>query len=295
MEPAISPRECALAIALPLTQERFLCDATAPDKDFARSVMASSGRSAEDAWTHLYAPKVVSLYDRIAARARAVGATVASDVTAPVLRRLLEEFPLVSLFAHSKSSAVQSADILEPYEVLRIIAGGGTIVARHLRNALAHQQWTGDQAALRGQIAAALDEALAPTRAWTETPVRRDRAGRPDRLLSRTMLEDCFGTALRRAPLLELSDGLKTAEELFAAIPPEFAGVLDLSVCNSFALGESIKRRRQHCLVIENVFLARIDLRLVRYALVLDRLARRPARYTDALVEVNQALIGDGS
>lgn len=295
MEPAISPADCALAVALPLTEERFLSDAAAPDKDFARSVIAGSGRSPAAAWAELYAPKVVALYERIAVRARALGATVATGVTAPVLRGLLERFPLVSLFAHSMSSPVRPADVVAPRTILDVIRDGRTIVARHLRDALANRRWAGDEATLRHQVAAALDEALAPTRAWTETTVRVDRAGRPARYLSRVMLEDCFGDAMRRAPMLELHDGLKTMDELLAAVPLGFAGVLDLSVCNSFALGESIKRRRQDCLIIENVFLARIDLRLARYALVLNRLARGPARYTDALTEVSRALIGGPS
>jgi hypothetical protein len=40
------------------------------------------------------------------------------------------------------------------------------------------------------------------------------------------------------------------------------------------------------------VFLARVDVRLARYALVLDRLARGRARYSDALSEISLALIG---
>jgi hypothetical protein len=295
MEPAISPSDCALAVALPLTEERFLSDVTAPGKDFARSVVAGSGRTPAAAWTELYRPKVVALYERIAGLVRSLGATVVTGVTVPVLRGLFEEFPLVSLFAHSRSSPIQPDDVVTPQTILDIIRDGRTIVARRLRDALANRRWASEPAALRHEVAAALDEALAPTRAWTETPVRADRAGRPAFYLSRVMLEDCFGDAMRRAPTLELHDGLKTVDELLTAIPPGFAGVLDLSVCNSFALGESIKRRRRNCLIIENVFLARIDLRLTRYALVLDRLARGPARYTDALAEVSRAVIGGPS
>jgi hypothetical protein len=295
MESAISPADCALAVALPLTEEQFLLDATAPDRDFARSVVATSGRAPAAAWTELYAPKVVALYERVAARVRRLGATVATDVTAAVLRELLERFPVVSLFAHAVAAPVQSGDIVKPHAILDIIQGGRTIIARHLRGALANRSWAADGAVLRDQIAAALDAALAPTRAWTETTVRADDAGRPALYLSRIMLEDCFGDAMRRAPLIELCDGLKTVDALLAAIPPQFAGVLDLSVCNSFALGESIKRKRPDCLIIENVFLARIDLRLARYALVVNQLAQRPARYTDALTEVNRGLLGGPS
>jgi len=293
MEPTISAAECALAIAVPLTEERFLSDAAAPDKDFARSVIAASGRSPADAWSELYRPKVVVVCERVAARLDAHKARVATDVTAPVLRGLFERYPLVTLVAHARSSPIRPADVLEPREILEIVREGGSIVARHLRDALADRRWADDAGALRDQLAAALDAALEPTRAWTATTVRSDRAGRPEPLLSRAMLEDCLGRCLRRAPVLELADGGVTMDELLAAIPPGFAGVLDLSVCNSFGFGESIKRRRPDCAIIENVFLARIELRLARYALVIDRLARASARYSDALSEISLALIGD--
>jgi hypothetical protein len=292
MEPAISPADCVLAVALPLTEEQFLDDATAPDKEFARNVIAGSGRSPAEAWSGLYLPRVVALCERIAARARSLGATVAVGVTTQGLQALLAQFPVVSLVAHSMSWPVRPDDVVKPRAILETIRAGGSIVARHLREALANRRWADNDAALRREIAAALDAALAATRAWTESTVRTDGSGRPARYLSRVMLEDCFGGAMRRTPILELRDGLQTMDELLAAIPPAFAGVLDLSVCNSFAFGESIKRRRPDCLIIENVFLARVELRLVRYALVLARLARERARYTDVLGDINGGLIG---
>lgn len=163
-------------------------------------------------------------------------------------------------------------------------------MASQLRRALAGESWATDDAALREQLARRLDAALAPTRAWLGATARTDLRGRPPHL-DRVMLEDCCGAALRRTPVLELHDGIATMDELRAAIPPRFSGVLDLSVCNSVALGESIKRGRSGFLVVENEFLARIDLRLVRYALMLGRLAIGKARYTDALAEVSRRLM----
>src|SRR5882672_1092768 len=110
MEPAISPDDCVLAVALPLTAERFLSDATAPDRDFARSVIAASGRPPAVAWSELYAPKVVAVCERIATRTFSLGAAVAANVTARGLRRLLERFPLASLVAHSVSLPIRPDD-----------------------------------------------------------------------------------------------------------------------------------------------------------------------------------------
>ncbi len=294
MERTVSPADCAMAVALPLTLEEFIHDAASPDKDFARSVVDGSGRTAQDAWREVYLPKIVALYTRVEQRARALRATVVPRVTATALSELLARFPLVSLFAHSVSAPVRPADVVQPRAIVDAVERGETVVARRLRDALgANRRWASEGPVLRDQVAAALDEVLAATRAWSESTVRVDRDGRPDRYVNRVMLEDCFGAALRRAPLIELHDGIKTMSELLLAVPPEFAGVLDLSVCNSVALGESIKRQRPRCLVVENVFLARIDLRLARYALVLNRLALGPARYTDALTEINRILLKD--
>ncbi|HET9627072.1 MAG TPA: hypothetical protein VFP84_37190, partial [Kofleriaceae bacterium] len=189
----LSPASCALAVALPLSEDAFLRDAADPGKDFARSAIARSQRTPAAAWREIYAPKVVRLYERIAAHARGLGATVVPGVTAAMLRELLEAFPLVSLFAHSMSPPIVSADVAAPRAILDAVRAGETIVARHLRETFANRTWASDEATLASQVAAALDAALALTRAWTETAVRSERAGRPARLLGRVMLEDSFG------------------------------------------------------------------------------------------------------
>jgi hypothetical protein len=295
MERIATPADCALAVALPLTFEEFARDAVSPHKDFARSVVANSGRSVDAAWRELYEPKVMSLYTRVVARAESLGVTVVPRVTADALRALLERFHVVSLFAHSRLAPVRPDDIVMPTGILETIEAGDLVVTVHLRDLFATQQWASDEAVLRDQLADALDRSLEPSRAWSASTVARDDSDRPAHYLNRVMLEDALGAALRPAPLLELRDGLVTHGELLAMIPGDFDGVLDLSVCNSVALGESIKRRRPHCLVVENMFLARIDLRLVRYGLVVSQLAREPARFTDALLEIKRALLKDRS
>lgn len=291
MERSITPADCALAVALPLRLKEFARDAGSPDMDFVRTVVTGSGRSVAAAWHELYEPKVVALYGRIAERAQAVGVTVCAGVTAASLHELLEQFHVVSLLAHSRLAPVRPDDVVVPAAIRDAIDAGAGLVTAHLRDGLANQRWAGDEATLRAQIAAALDAALEPSRVWSASTARTEAAHRPTRFLHRVMLEDAFEGALRRAPLLELRDGLRTMDELMAAIPVRFDGVLDLSVCNSIALGESIKRRRPDCLVVENTFLARADLRLVRYGLVVSQLARQPARYTEALTEVTRAVL----
>jgi hypothetical protein len=96
---------------------------------------------------------------------------------------------------------------------------------------------------------------------------------------------------LRQAPCVELFDGLRTFEQFCEAVPEGYAGVLDLSMCNSVMVAEELKRQRKQALIVENVFLATPEFRLARFALVIKQLATRPMRYTDAVVRVHRALL----
>ena len=279
MERTVSPADCALAVALPLTLREFEEDAGSADRDFVRSVIEGSGRSLREAWDEVYAPKVVHVFERVAARAREAGATVVTGATATSLRELLERFPVVCLVAHSVLSSVEPADVLRPDAILRIIDAGDSIVARHLRALLGEQpppSTGGDE--LRRHLAAVLESSLAETRAWFASVVRRAHADGRGLHVNRVMLEECFGDALRRSRLLELRDGMQTLDDLLAAVPLDFAGVLDLSVCNSVALGESIKRRRPR-LLDRREFLPRADrpeARALRARLEAARAGSRP-------------------
>lgn len=249
-----------------------------------------SGRTIRQAWEEVYEPRVVRTCERVAEHVVALGGTVRFGVTAELLKELTASFPAVCLVAHLANSRIAPHDIVDPGTVLRIISAGNSIVARHLRAELGDKDRAvgGDS---QEALAALLEAALAPTRTWFASTVRRDHHRFPAPILSRPMLEDCFGSALRRAPVLELRDDIHTTRDLVDMIPEDYDGVLDLSVCNSVMLGESIKRWRRNCLVIENAYLARIDIRLARYALAMTMLSKRSSRYTDALHELSLALM----
>lgn len=290
MERRVGPADCVLAVALPLTWTEFADDAGSPQRDFARSMVRGSGRAIRQAWEEVYEPRVVRTCERVVEHVASLGGAVRLGVTAGALKELIASFPVVCLVAHLASSRIESGDIVDPDRALRIISGGDSIVARHLRMKLG--EGPPDLGGNPRQALAALFEAvLEPTRVWFASTVRHDHHRCPAPILSRPMLEDCFGAALRRAPVLELCDDLHTARDLVDMIPDAYDGVLDLSVCNSVALGESIKRWRRSCLVIENAYLARIDLRLARYALAMTMLARRPGLYTDTLRELSLELM----
>lgn len=280
-----------MAVALPMTWEAFSHEARSERHDFAGSVVRGSGRSVAQAWDEVYRPSVVQTCARVAARVESLGGTLELNATEATLRMLIRHYPVVCVVAHLVPSRVVPDDVVDPDAVLRIISAGDSIVARCL-GAILDQQKPLPTHDLQHAVAALLDDALKPTRTWCGAVVQRDQRSAPSPILTRPMLEDCLGKALRGARVLELRDGIHTTSELVDMIPLAFDGVLDLSVCNSFMLGESIKRWRRRCLVIENAYLARIDLRLARFALGLTLLAQRATRYTDMLRDLSLTLMG---
>lgn len=290
MERHVGPADCVLAIALPMTWAEFATEGAALDRDFVKSMIDGSGRTMRQAWDEVYEPRVVRTCERVADRVREYGSTVAFGATAIMLRELLEDFPVVCLVAHSVFMPIDPADLIDPEAVLRIVLAGESLVARHLRARLDGKATISDLGGASG-LAMFLQSALESTRHWFASTARRDDRDPSEPVVNRVMLEDCFAPAMRRGRVLELRDRMHTMDDLVAAIPMNFQGVLELCVCNSVALGESIKRQRRDCLVIENSYLARVDLRLARYALVMRMLADRPNRYTDALCDLSLELM----
>ena len=88
------------------------------------------------------------------------------------------------------------------------------------------------------------------------------------------------------ARAIEFFDGLCTVNRFYEAISPEFAGVLDLSLCHSELLLEPIKRRARHCMTIINKQQAKPLVRLTAYRLIVHQLVKTPGAYFDALNRV---------
>ena len=83
---------------------------------------------------------------------------------------------------------------------------------------------------------------------------------------------------------VEFADGLAPIEQVVAAVPPAFDGVLDLTICNARLLAQEIRRRCPRGQIIDNPFPATLDMGLEFYNATMDLVQRRAMRYQDALV-----------
>jgi len=91
--------------------------------------------------------------------------------------------------------------------------------------------------------------------------------------------------------LVEFADDLIPLERVVAELPNSFAGVLDLALCNSWRLGESIKTQLPRCLVVMHARRVQPAFRAAFYRGVIEELALRPRRYTDVVVELAKEVL----
>jgi hypothetical protein len=298
---AVSPRDCALGIAVPLTREDFLNDLGAPEqKDFVQHVRRANdleGASDEFYWSSVYAP-IAGVVERACAAVARLGVDVQQRMTLAGLRTLFERHKVLTLVAHWKFAKVTPSDVIDPRQFLATLAhpgdplqvrAAGAIIEKSPHLLDCSESETDD--ALRQRIAYAIRPVIAAAHAAYRRPDEQanDTVGEPQtvdlRRVTRVVLEEAFPASIRPAPAIELSDGMHTVADFIGAIPPSFEGVLDMTICNSVIVGAAVKRARPDCLVAVNRYPAEMHVRMTFYGLAIESLARRPARYIDVLTD----------
>jgi len=93
---------------------------------------------------------------------------------------------------------------------------------------------------------------------------------------------------------VEFADGLYTVADVAAAVPTDFAGVLDFAVCYSLQLGQAIKARAPRSQVLMNKHETALDLRLAMLRQALHLIADGGYSYPAAMTEVRLALTHGG-
>jgi hypothetical protein len=275
----VTPYDCALAIALPLTERRFLDDLRAPEHDYAayiRSLHPAEGAGDGYYWDFVYGPFAAIMNntcDRVAAR----GATLAD------LRELAARFPIVTFVSHWRFRALRVTQIRDFEALVHELHAAPNDVVRAFRDALLAQdgQALHDAERLVDAFNGVLRSAHAQYAAEQHEPVLLMKI--PPQRLTRAALERAFPRAIAAAPAVEFSDGMKTTNEVADAIPLSFDGLLDLTVCNSAILGDIIKAARPTCTVAVNRYPTEPHIRLALYRRIIDDLAGRPAPFADAM------------
>lgn len=301
----VSPNECALAIATPLTRERFLADLALPrEKDFVHHFRRGRGlqkASPEFCW-EVYEDAEAILAEAVCHEVERYGVTVCYDARLADLADLLNRFPVVTLVAHWRFAPVDLEDILNAPRLLALLQEPQAELAQAIRRAfeVLDSQLLQKETACRlsgDELRRRVSEVIKTTAAEAERLYWDDSAGSrfnprqtPDGLrdrLTRWEFEQAFTDCIVPARAVEFSDGMFTVSELIEAVPQDFSGFLDLTVCNSVIPANSIRHRRPNCLVAANRSPAELRSRMYLYGLEISILAKEPTPFIEVIKRVH--------
>lgn len=282
---AVSPRDCALAFALPLTEERFVSDLRSPDHDYAAFIcdgLRVDGVEDYYYWRTVYRKFALSMERRCRDVAQ-MGVTVVQNATEADFAALFERHAVVTLVSHWRFCALEAADILDARAIVDALQTPANALVAAFRAALGNGQLE-RMASDRQYLADALNDVIAaghaaygndgrvPLMALDIPPVR----------LTRVTLERAFSGAVVPGRSVEFADGMKTVREFVNCIPPAFDGLLDLTICNSAVLGREVKEHR-HCVVAVNRHPTEPFIRMAMYRAAIRMLRRKPGPYAEVI------------
>ena len=275
------PTDCALLVAVPLQRHEFLADLAAGTDFLANFVAAQSSRDLDVLWATYEASAATAASS--AERAGRRGVTVVKRAVLADFARSLRQFQVTTLVAHWRSALFRAGDILDPVAVRQALAEGSDAVDSRPTDA--------------ANIAAALNHGLHRLAGPAVAPGSDSHGAAVETRRqyalweARRALEPVLGAAVRAGgPAVEFSDGSVPIERVVTAVPEEFDGVLDLTVCNSTLLAEEVRRRCRRGLIIANAFPATLDVRMELYNAAVDLVQRREVTYQDAVFGVRRSI-----
>ncbi len=286
---AVSPRDCALAVGLPLDARQFYCDLESGNgRDFARSIRRRYRVSPEGAW-NLYRGDARYLGE-VCDAAEQAGVLVDRAATAEALRSMFAQRTIVTIVSHLRVKELSGRDVVDPAGLLAAVRTGTDPVSRHLRE-LTEDVDDSDTGLsrlvelLREVAVKALEDSEDETGAARSE--RGPDEGIPSQYLHRIFLETRYPAHIRPGPVIDLAAGACTTRELVRLIPSGFDGIVDLTVCNSSFLAPPIKTARPSCLVAINRKKASTVSRMVRYRVAVESLSRVPRPFGEVLADVH--------
>jgi len=294
MNRVVGPRDCALAIALPLTKQQFLSQLQAEhEHDYAsyiRSLHLAKGANDDYYWNVVYEPFAAVMSETLNAIEKC-DINIVRDATLEDFRRLTTMFPVVTLVSHWRFRALQAEEIVDLNAVLHAMENPVGSLAVAYRDALLRA----DASALcaevtKSELAAALNKILqeghAAYAAEERTPVMLMNV--PAQRLTRATLERAFSGAIVPGRAIEFADGMKTIPEVIAALPPAYDAFLDMTICNSAIVGEEIKAERPQCTVAVNRYPTEPHIRLALYRRFACSLRKNPGEIRQVMARFGE-------
>jgi hypothetical protein len=309
-----NPKDCALAVAIPLTREEFLADLAKPgEKDFVHHFRRERGLERADpefCWQTYEADEILFV-KAVCSEVTRQGVTVVYEACLSDLADLLARFPVVTLVAHSRFVQVQPSDVKDVSRLLSTLQKSESDVYEAIREVfrLLDPQLleVGSSEQLSNlELQTRVAQVIRTTAAEAERFYWEDHASLEfnsernsdivRKRLTRLEFEQAFPTDLVPAKVIEFRDGIHAVPELVAAIPLNLDRLLDLTVCNSVIPAAYIRNKRSKCIVAANRKPAELRTRLYLYGLQIRLLDQEAKPYVEVIKEVhlNQSIFQKG-
>lgn len=298
----VPPRECALALAVPLTEAQFEEDrSSVSKKEFAKLLKRIKRGDKILSAFERYQSDVIEPLGRVTASVAAAGVAVYQRVELHQIQSICRAHSQITLVAHCEYLLMPPQDILDLSAFHSLL--NAAIVAEQQapptnEKSLATLLNVPDvrAAQTKEQLSEALSHFLNQGAQYyfPEDTDDKNPLPPPRKALAtfdRLVLEDQFPGCFSDGALIELTDGLCSAAQFIAQIPEDYDGLIDLILCRSIILAQLIRKRRPMCNAICAVWPATFDTRLAIYETIIEELDKTPRPYEDVGAEVHEALI----
>jgi len=270
--------DCRLLVAIPLDRAAFLARGRADGQSFAGLFRAARPGFSDWALWEAYEP-LASQALSVMSEARAHGITVVDRPVLADFHAAARSAAVVTLVAHWRTAEFLPGDIGDVEQ----LAGAWHRVCEDQID----RPRDVEMAARRLNLVP-IDVRGGRTRALARA---RQLVAREYALFERrSLLQLVLPGVVSGGPAVEFADRFVPVSEIVAGIGTESACLFDLTICNSVLLGEEIRRRCRHAVVIMNADAAAPDVRLAVYRQVVRLMVKRQWSYQDATMRLRSYL-----
>ncbi|MGC2112375.1 MAG: hypothetical protein WA655_22845 [Candidatus Korobacteraceae bacterium] len=287
-----TPHDCCLVVALPLTRARFLRDIELPGS-YARLFQEHRNSFLPETVWDLFEPWANTATKSISAAQR-LGVHVVGSASLEDFVNILLRFKAITLFAHWRSAVFLPEDLVDQEKIfcqLRASDSRFRFWVEQLRSLSSAPQPIPDSKTDGAELLDFLNRLLAPEQAKSDKK-RGDTTAKEACLHERrTQMEAALPGAFTGGAGAFFDDGWYSVDAIVERSPPEFAGALDLTVCNSTLLAEKVRHKCPKAIPIANEEMASATFRFILYPYIIKSLQRQPEPYEDAVLRVRRELV----
>jgi hypothetical protein len=297
---ATSTHDCSLVVAVPLDEDAFIHDLRfGPEGNFAKSFRDDGRAALPDTTVALAYKPYADLAQEVIRDVAQLGVKVIVNARLSDFADLIKAFRVTTIIAHWRDSRFWPSDIANHAFILAEIQRQGSPFAMTVGELMT---------TLPNQPRPTVDSALSETVDFLNRLLRANATasngkGEAQRHLGaltrqqyewhtrRRLLEQALPESFRGGAGLEFVDCFQVVDQILSTVPTDYAGTLDLTVCNSTVLAEEVRRKCRRCLVLANEQPATLDFRFAVYRQVIRSLARRSEPYEEAMFRIRNQVV----